>query len=328
MPRRPHGRRPPQPEAGRQAGGRAAQAERVDPLGRVGGQPHPDHAAERHAGVRRVARPRSRRAGAARPRPGRRGVYGPGGRGRAAVPAAARSGAAGTARPAPRAGVPERPGRCRASCPSTSTGWRRAGPSRAAASRTGQSSGSDIEEDGLVLALQADVEPEPPGAVGGAAIRVSRRAGVGERGQHRVGGVGLRLVGESRSGSRPGRAGRGRTRTRPGAAPRSARPGWAAAGPERDDAVPAVRRRWRSGRSRGTLARCRGAARVVGVVEAAVRVGLPRLDQRVRDRARPPPSSTPAGDRDRARGALGHHVRAVRPGQRRWRGTARPSATA
>src|ERR1022692_4878342 len=94
--------------------------------------------------------------------------------------------------------------------PSTTTGASR-GPSREAASLTGRlaaaaggpdfaSSGvesSDIEEDGLALALQVDIEPEHSGPL---RIRLGdqRRpaAGLGDRSQHRVGLVRLGLVGE------------------------------------------------------------------------------------------------------------------------------------
>ena len=118
----------------------------------------------------------------------------------------------------------------------------------------------------------------------------------------------------SRSGSRPGPAGRGRTPRRPGAALGAAVRAGQRAGPERHDAVAAAgvgrgpaeaaeagRRGRRAPRgSSGWSNRPSGSACQVST--SASGTGCPR---------RP----APGRDHDRARRAVGHHVRAVRPRQ-------------
>src|SRR5487761_1094157 len=86
--------------------------------------------------------------------------------------------------------------------PSTSTGSP-AGPSSDAARRSGpRAADSDIEEDRLAVALQPDVEPELPetGRPGDESVP---SAPFGNRGEHRIGGVRLFLVGEVDPGHHP-----------------------------------------------------------------------------------------------------------------------------
>ena len=98
------------------------------------------------------------------------------------------------------------------------------------------------------------------------------------------------------------------------------------AGLDGEDGVLAVGVGAATGRSRGT--RATRAPRVVRVLEAAVGVGLPRLDH-----ARPGPASpSPSSTRPRIQIAPGvpsaDHVRPVGPGQADGEGTARPSGRA
>ena len=175
--------------------------------------------------------------------------------------------------------------------PSISTGasWRRVELRRHSA--TGQACQSDIEEDGLVLALQVDVEPE------------IARSAVGRPGDQRVPADRDQPTAApgrprwpsprpgSRSGSRPGPAVRARTPRHRGAAPRCRRPGRQRAGPQRDDLVPPVGIGGAAAEAAEAVDRGPGRpARIVWMVEPRVRVGLPGLDERVRQRlARPRP---------------------------------------
>src|SRR5579875_1879770 len=86
--------------------------------------------------------------------------------------------------------------------PSTTTGAP-SGPSSRAASRTvPPAGGSDIEEDGLAVALQRDVEPEVPLGLGhGDQRRPPGR--LRDRAQHRVRRVGRLLIGEVHPGHQP-----------------------------------------------------------------------------------------------------------------------------
>ena len=67
-------------------------------------------------------------------------------------------------------------------------------------------------------------------------------------------------------------------------------------------------------------------ARIVRMGEATVRVGLPRLDERVGQAVAVAVEHAP-GDHDAAGGVRRHHVRAVRPRQDQVAGTDRPSVT-
>ena len=230
MPVAAHRPRPGPPRAARAAGGpTCSTAERRDPVRRVRGQPHADHAAERHAVVRRVSTPKPS-SSASTPRRGRRCVYGPGGAGEPPWPGA-RTAAAGSARPsAGELRVPQIPGGAERVAEHQD---RRAGAARSSSGRRP----ARPRATGLAQTSKKTVSRSP-------CRRMSNRNRPGRRVRARrsgcPGGPGRRsrpAPGRprwppprrgSRSWSRPGRAGRGRTRRRPGAAPPGRRPGWAA----------------------------------------------------------------------------------------------------
>src|SRR5271166_810197 len=183
------------------------------------------------------------------------------------------------------------------------------GPSIEAASRT-----SDVEEDGLAVTLQADVEPELPVRLGRRDERGPPRVGANGA-QHRVGGVGGLLVGEVHPGHHAVEQAAREYRHVQVRRLDAAFGGGQRTGLERDNAVRAVRRgRAPAEAAEALVSARRGAARVVGVREPPVGPGLPGLDQPVRDDV-PGAVVEPPDDRDRPGGALGHHERAVIPGQ-------------
>ena len=258
---------------GRQVRGRADQAKRRDATGCAARQPHADHPAERDTAVtgsldaQGIQQREDAGAQVAAIE------YGPG---HAAAPPCPGSSKRRHSRKSRR-----RSGNCRShtavlvpsELPSTSTGAS-CGPSNSAATGTGHGVLSDIEEavdieeHSLVIALQADIEPEIDFSAllrrGDQRPPPHRRY----RGEHRVLPRSRLPRRAGRSWSLPGRAGRGQRRTRLGAEPQPAAGGRERAGPQRDDPVlslsvgrapaePAERRHGWRGR----------AARVVGVIE-------------------------------------------------------------
>ena len=155
-----------------------------------------------------------------------------------------------------------------------------------------------------------------PGPAPGSGVAISVRAPVRvDRAEHRVAVVRGLLVGEVDPGHDPFQQAAGEHRhvqvrgLRPAVGQRHR------ARLDGDDPVPAGQVRGRPAEPAEPVRPRRArAARVVRVRERPVRRRLPGLHQGVRHRVAGAVED-PAGDRDRARGTLGDHERAVRPGQ-------------
>ena len=162
-----------------------------------------------------------------------------------------------------------------------------------AATRKPNGSGSDREEDGLIVALQADVEP-----VAGRLVAVGDQAAsavVADGRQCRVGGVGVELVTEVQPGDD--------TVEQP-------------AGEDRDHEVRRLRRTVTGRHGRGGLTRAdRPRDPSASVAERPKCPSICHVSTRASPTGAPSPSSTRPRDVEGARGALRHGRRGGGVGQ-------------